>query len=533
MFNLQNNLNSNRVHYLFLFIISLNYFVPLFFFGKITLFHLDALDSEIPYNIVLGKILSGNLEAPSIFLNGEIDALYLRRIFQPYSLFYSFLGFELSYWIIDVLVKITSYVSMFVIANKITKKIFISALIACFYASSNLPTHEGFGLAIFPYIIYLALFKEELKFKHYFIIILFGLNSDFIFTAFAIPALALLIFLIIKKKNWLNVIKILSIFIFTLIIANLNLFIIASQNIEFHRAEFVRSSYGLIDSIKFFFNFIFKLPTSFDHSLIKKIPYTLSYIFILFFYFLSKKDTNTNKIFLILFFSVFILTLLKSKLFMNFINTDLKIFKEISWTYTAQSYNLLYCLLFIFLLKKNIKNFKILVGSILLSTLIFQINSSLVPFYKEKILKLDNYQNIYTFNGYYNFYDYKKIKKIVSDERVMSVGVDPMIATVHNIYVIDGYHSIYPLKYKKKFKKLIEKELKIYSSYKKYFQEWGSRVYTSLYTPKNIDKIEYNYILAKEMGLKFIISKYKINSDELTLILNDCAKNGLCLYKIN
>ena len=146
------------------------------------------------------------------------------------------------------------------------------------------------------------MFKEELKFKHYFIIILFGLNSDFIFTAFAIPALALLIFLISKKKNWLNVIKILSIFIFTLIIANLNLFIIASQNIELHRAEFVRSSYGLIDSIKFFFNFIFKLPTSFDHSLIKKIPYFKLH-FHLFFYFLSKKDTNTNKNFLILFFS--------------------------------------------------------------------------------------------------------------------------------------------------------------------------------------------------------------------------------------
>ena len=46
MFNLQNNLNSNRIHYLF-FYNSLNYFVPLFFWQN-NIFHLDALDSEIP-----------------------------------------------------------------------------------------------------------------------------------------------------------------------------------------------------------------------------------------------------------------------------------------------------------------------------------------------------------------------------------------------------------------------------------------------------------------------------------------------------
>lgn len=530
---LQNNLNSNKLHYFFLFILSLNYFIPLIFFGGITLFHIDALDSEIPYNVVLGKILSGNLEASSIFLNGEINALYLRRIFQPYSLIYSILGFELSYWIVDVLVKITSYISMFVIGNKITKKVFISSLIACFYASSNLPTHEGFGLAIFPYIIYLAMFKDKLKLKHYFIIIFFGLNSDFIFTAFAIPALTILIFLIGKKDIWLNTLKIIIIFSFAMLIANLNLFIVAYQSVELHRSEFIRPSYGLIESIKFFFNFLLKFPTSIDHSFLKKAPYTISYIFILIFYFLNK-DKDAKKIFLILFFSILFLTLLKSKLFTNFVHMDLTtIFKEISWTYTAQSYNLLYCFIALFLLKKNIKNSKILIFAFFLSIILFQINSSIVPFYKEKILKLPNYQNIYTFNGYYNFYNYIKIKKEVSDERVMSVGVDPMVATVHNINVIDGYHSIYPLEYKKKFRKIIEKELQANPEYNKYFLEWGSRVYSSLYRPQNIEKIEFNYDFAKEMGLKYIVSKYKINSNKLSIILDACTENGLCLYKIN
>jgi len=49
------NLNLNFVktkncHYLFLFIISLNYFIPLILFGEITLFYVDALDHEIVHN---------------------------------------------------------------------------------------------------------------------------------------------------------------------------------------------------------------------------------------------------------------------------------------------------------------------------------------------------------------------------------------------------------------------------------------------------------------------------------------------------
>ena len=74
--------------------------------------------------------------------------------------------------------------------------ILVNPLITCLYASSNLPTHEGFGLAIFPYLIYLVIFKKKLKIKHYLITIFFGLNSDFIFTFLALPSLVVLIFLL-------------------------------------------------------------------------------------------------------------------------------------------------------------------------------------------------------------------------------------------------------------------------------------------------------------------------------------------------
>ena len=94
MFNFQNKLNKNRIHYIFLFILSLNYLVPYVLFGNITLFYLDALDIEIPFNLVIGETLKGNISAIDIFLNNEIESLFLRRIFQPYSLFYSIFNLE-------------------------------------------------------------------------------------------------------------------------------------------------------------------------------------------------------------------------------------------------------------------------------------------------------------------------------------------------------------------------------------------------------------------------------------------------------
>ena len=80
MFNAQ---NKNLFHFIFLFILSLNYIVPYFLFGNITLFYHDALDSEIIYNDIIGKYYSGETSAINLFLNGEIEFEFLRRIYQP------------------------------------------------------------------------------------------------------------------------------------------------------------------------------------------------------------------------------------------------------------------------------------------------------------------------------------------------------------------------------------------------------------------------------------------------------------------
>ena len=110
--------NSYKLHILFISLLSLNYFLPLLIFGKVTLFYHDTLDSEIVYNHVLGKIFSGNLDGVKLFLNGEIKIEYLRRLFQPFALFYGFLNTELAYWLTDIILKLTSYFSFYLFTKK-------------------------------------------------------------------------------------------------------------------------------------------------------------------------------------------------------------------------------------------------------------------------------------------------------------------------------------------------------------------------------------------------------------------------------
>ena len=124
--------------------------------------------------------------------------------------------------------------------------------------------------------------------------------------------------------------------------------------------------------------------------------------------------------------------------------------------------------------------------------------------------------------------DYKKIKKFVKNDRVISVGYDPMIAVMNDMNVIDGYHNIYPVRYKIRFRKIIEKELAKNSQTRNYYDNWGSRVYAFVEDPKNI---ELNFSEAKKIGANYIISKYFIDKNNINLVSND-FNNRIYLYKI-
>ena len=112
---------DNSIHIIFLFLLSLNYLIPILIFGNITLFYHDALDSEIIYNHIIGSHYNGNSEALNLFINGEINLNFLRRIFQPIIIFYYLFNIELAYWLTDIFVKIVSYFCFYYLSKKLIR----------------------------------------------------------------------------------------------------------------------------------------------------------------------------------------------------------------------------------------------------------------------------------------------------------------------------------------------------------------------------------------------------------------------------
>ena len=84
------------------------------------------------------------------------------------------------------------------------------------------------------------------------------------------------------------------------------------------------------------------------------------------------------------------------------------------------------------------------------------------------------------------------------------------------------------MSYKKKFRGVIEEELKTNSELRNYYDNWGSRVYAFNTNP---NRILINFEYAKKLGADYVISRDKIISDKLSLMCRNCSKS-LILYKI-
>ena len=186
-------------------------------------------------------------------------------------------------------------------------------------------------------------------------------------------------------------------------------------------------------------------------------------------------------------------------------------------------------LILIFNEKIKFKNFLIIIS--IITIIFFQINASIIPLAKQNLKKYkeEYYRNYYTFDGFYVPDQYKNIKKIVQDDRIISIGLDPFAAIANDIKTIDGYHNLYPLSYKIKFYEIIKDELKNNKLWENYYQSYGSRVYAVVNDPKDI---KINFLAAKKLGAVYVLSKYQIKSINLKAVCENCNNDSFYLYKI-
>jgi len=562
---------KSKIHLIFLSVISLYYLVPYLIVGQFLLDPNDILDNEIVFNNIIGKIYNGNFESVDAFLAGEIQWFFLRRILQPLTVLYAFFNSETAFWITDIIVRLIAYILFFKLSKKLNCSNFNSALISCFFASTII-THFGLGIASMPYLIYLLINNKNLKLKHYFIITLIGLNTDLAYDLFIIPLVYFISLIFIpsfQKYNYKKFFKISLTLLLFIFLSNSNLIYAQMFFGPFHRAEWVLETHSMSFNINELFSRFFSLPKFQNPYFFYSLPSSI-FIFSITLMGLLSKNKKTYAVLLVIFFILLVNFLLNVEFINQIRVSSLGVFKTINWNNVEYALPVMYALLFVSLNNlKILKKVKYLIYPIIFFSIItLQLKTSVVPigkylfsfenlseqnknslresFHKQKYNTLikdifkfkknnknnlnTNFKSKYAFKGYYDYKNYKYIKSLVGNNRTISINLDPMVAVMNNIKVIDGYHNLYPLSYKAKFRKIIQEQLEHYEEMKKYYDNWGSKVYTFVSDP-NIIKI--NFTEAKLLGAEYVISKYPISDQILELVCDNCNNStNLFLYKI-
>jgi len=565
---------TNYTHLFFISLLAIHYVVPLIFIGQIAINPHDNLDGGVVFDHIISKIYKGDIESISYFLSGEIKWYYFEELFYPINILHYFLNDKLFYFTDEILKKLLAYFSFYLLAKSLNNTKFNSALGGILYTTIiSTKSLLGLGLPLLPYILYLLVNKDSLNKKHYFFLFIIGLNSSLIQDIFPFVLLIPLSFLLKNKNKNLNIyLQVLSVIIISSVLSNIHLVIGSILSDPIHREAWNAGIGGARNNI------IFPFLEAFKNFFIHGDPTNILFIFsvpliiltvIVFFLSFFSKQKNIR----ILFFFIIFVLILKSLVHHNLIDNILIGIFEILRGYNFQRVDriipITFALLFILFISnlkyKNLKKFLYFVAFFSIFSLqlktplpvigqyfikenmyIEKYNKTKKYFWEKKYIelfdiifdkksysgkKVDSNNSINrTFDNYYKFEDYAFIRNIVKNSRVMSVGLDPMVAVMNDIKVIDGYHNIYPLNYKIRFRKIIEKELENNIKLKTYYDSWGSRVY-AFYS--NEDEILLNFQAAKKIGADYIISKFPIQNEELKTICSKCNNsNDIYLYKI-
>ena len=172
--------------------------------------------------------------------------------------------------------------------------------------------------------------------------------------------------------------------------------------------------------------------------------------------------------------------------------------------------------------------------------------------YSEKIYKRNlTRKNVISYAEYFQQDLMSEIKDYInkpqSSYRIVSFGINPGIALFNGFYCLDGYSTNYSLKYKHWFRSVIKNEIDKNEAYKKYYDNWGSRVYIvsselKSFTPYPTDNhhivinsLDINYKVLKEKNCQYILSAYQIRDNSNNIKFEKCFsndKNKIYLYRI-
>ncbi len=514
----------------------------------------DNLDIYIDVYKVLkdnNLFFKHNVIAP--FLGG-IDRDFLPSELKIYSLCYAlfrpYVAYHLAY-----LFRILLSIIGFIFCNKYIvkgKNINLAILIGFIYALLPYYPHQAIGFASLPLLFavcYSSFVKLDLK--KIIVLLCSGFAFDFVFHGIFICGYILFFFIvlsIINKRIHFNSLITLIIIIISFLIEEYRLFgLLLLKKIPLHRIEQVGTYSKSIKNLYMSFNEVFR----FGHYHSGDIHYLIIYLIVIFAvaYILVDIVVRNNKNFidvvkkiftnpliitlLFILFNCFIYALDSNFYFKQIVSALFKSLRGFQFARTLWFNPLLWYFALFYILSKilqfdlngidNIKNASIFLFSIYLVTRLFIYPNS----YNEIQCNLFKNQNNLTFCEYYSESLFNKIKKDINynkNDKCLCLGMHPSIAIYNGFYCLDGYFNIMPLSIKHNFRKIIAPSLDAEGSkYKKYFDDWGNRVYTFCddvgYAPvKIIDEtpveLRINSIEFKNAGGKYIVSRVPIKNTE-------------------
>lgn len=110
---------TNYTHLFFISLLAIHYALPLIFIGQVTVNPHDMLDIKVVIDHIISNIYKGNLESINYFLSGEIKWYYFEELFYPINILHYFLNDKLFYFTDDILKKLLTYFSFYLLAKSL------------------------------------------------------------------------------------------------------------------------------------------------------------------------------------------------------------------------------------------------------------------------------------------------------------------------------------------------------------------------------------------------------------------------------
>jgi hypothetical protein len=129
-------MNKNfNLHIIALIIFSSYYLFSLLIFNAVVMNPHDNLEIEAVYDHIISRILKGDFNSYRLFLSGEFKWYYLDKIFYPVNLFHVILSDKQFYFFKEVIEKLVSYFSFYILAKFLCKEKTYSIFGALFYTT--------------------------------------------------------------------------------------------------------------------------------------------------------------------------------------------------------------------------------------------------------------------------------------------------------------------------------------------------------------------------------------------------------------